>query len=97
MYCEGLTVTSEQTLRLSDGPSDAMIVASSTLASWEWELPMLEPFIIRKIKEEEERRRRERNRPQVPLYYEPPPPRMPPPQREPDDEESGGTVIEIDL
>ena len=56
---------------------------------------MLEPFIIRKIREEEERRRRERQQqPEIPLYYEPP--RDPRPRIEKEDD-SGGTVIEIDL
>ena len=61
---------------------------------------MLDPFIIRKIREEEERRRRERQRPSIPLRYEPPP-RRPPPgwapdeDRDADEEDRGGTVIEI--
>ncbi len=59
---------------------------------------MLDPVIIRKIREEE-RRRRERESVQIPLYYEPPPPDHYPqrPIKPEDEERSGGTVIEIDL
>lgn len=58
---------------------------------------MLDPVIIRRIREEERRRRREqRQQPEIPLYYEPPDhePRQP---EKTEDSPSGGTVIEIDL
>ena len=57
---------------------------------------MLDPMIIRKIREEE-RRRQEREQPQIPLYYEPPRREMfepPEPERE---ERPTGCVIELEL
>ena len=62
-----------------------------------WEaFVMLDPVIIRRIREEERRRKQlERIQPQIPVYYEPEPLR--PPKREEDEKPSGGCVIEIDL
>ena len=57
---------------------------------------MLDPVIIRRIREEERRRRQlERIQPQIPLYYEPEPPQRP--KVEEEEEPRGGCVIEIDL
>ena len=57
---------------------------------------MLDPVIIRRIREEERRRRQlERVQPQIPLYYEPEPPQRP--KVEEEEEPRGGCVIEIDL
>ncbi|MEC8024902.1 MAG: hypothetical protein VX223_13280 [Myxococcota bacterium] len=57
---------------------------------------MLDPVIIRRIREEERRRRQlERIQPHVPVYYEPEPPR--PVESEEPKKPSGGCVIEIDL
>ena len=56
---------------------------------------MLDPVIIRRIREEERRRRQlERIQPQVPVYYEPEPPR--PVESDEPKKPSGGCVIEID-
>lgn len=86
---------SERTLCLWDATPVDIIKDAGRLG--ERELSMLEPFIIRRIREEEERQRRERRSPQIPLYYEPPPPPRERPKKEDAEEETGGTVIEIDL
>ena len=59
---------------------------------------MLDPVIIRKIREEE-RRRRETQQPQIPLYYEPHPRHedMERPKKQEDEATVGGTVIELEL
>ena len=59
---------------------------------------MLDPVIIRRIREAERKRRREqREQPQIPLYYEPPEYQKRPRAKEDETESHGGTVIEIDL
>ncbi|MBT9555570.1 MAG: hypothetical protein IV100_06040 [Myxococcales bacterium] len=59
---------------------------------------MLDPVIIRKIREEE-RRRREQQSSQIPLYYEPPrgEPRQRSLENKPEEPPLGSTVIEIDM
>ena len=75
-------------------PADGYTCGEAGSAS---EVVMLEPFIIRKIKEEEERRRRDK-RTQIPLYYEPPRPDERRKKSDADDEDDqDGSVIEIEL